>query len=63
MDEAHKKANATRQRNQEIQARLWEEKREATRAARKALQRVMESEEATPAQVLEAARLLVEIGK
>lgn len=63
MDEAHKKAQATRQRNQEAQARLWEEKREAVRAARKALQRVMDSEEATPAQVLEAARLLVEIGR
>ena len=31
--------------------------------ARLALQRVMEREDATPAEILEAARLLVEIGK
>lgn len=63
MDEAHKKARATRERNQEARARFFEERREAVRTVRKALLRVMESEEATPAEILEAARLLVEIGK
>lgn len=63
MDEAHKKAQATRERNKEMQAQLWGEQREATRTARKALLRVMEMEDATPAQLLEAARLLTEIGK
>ena len=51
MDEAHKKAQTTRERNQEA------------RTARLALQRVLESQKATPAEILEAARLLVEIGR
>jgi len=63
MDKAHKKAQATRERNQKAQVRLWEEQRESIRTARKALLRVMESQEATPTEILEAARLLVEIGK
>lgn len=63
MDEAHKKAQATRERNQEAQRRRYTEQAESIRAARLALQRVMESREATPAEILEAARLLVEIGK
>ncbi len=63
MNESHKKAQATRKRNREMQARRWEEQREAIRTVRKALLRVMESEEATPSQILEAARLLAEIGK
>lgn len=63
MDKAHKKAQATRERNQEARARLWEEQRESIRTARKALLRVMENQEATPTEILEAARLLVKIGK
>ncbi len=63
MDESHKKAQATRQRNQEAQRRRHEEQAESIRVARLALQRVMEAQEATPAEILEAARLLVEIGK
>ena len=63
MDESHKKAQATRERNQAAQARRYEEQAASIRAARLALQRVMESEDATPAEILEAARLLVEIGK
>ena len=62
MDESHKKAQATRERNREAQARRYEEQAASIRAARLALQRVMESREATPAEILEAARLLVEIG-
>ncbi len=63
MDESHKKARATRERNQEAQARQHEEQAASIRAARLALQRVMESKDATSAEILEAARLLVEIGK
>lgn len=54
---------STRQRNAEKRAERAAEQAAAIRAARLALQRVMESETATPAQVLEAARLLAEIGK
>lgn len=63
MDEAHKKAQATRERNREAQARRYEEQAESIRAVRKALQRVMESEDATPEQVLRAAELLAQIGR
>lgn len=63
MDESHKKAPATKERNQEARARRYEEQAASIRAARLALQRVMESGDATPAEILEAARLLVEIGR
>lgn len=63
MDEAHMKARATRERNREAQARRYEEQREAARTARKALLRVMEKEDATTDQILEAARMLAEIWK
>lgn len=63
MDESHMKAKATRQRNQEAQARRYAEQAESIRVARLALQRVMEAQDAAPAEILEAARLLVEIGR
>lgn len=63
MNEAHEKAKSTRQRNAEARARLWEEQREATKTAKKALLRVMESEGSTPEQILRAAELLAQIGK
>ena len=63
MDDAHKKTQATRKRNLEARTDLYQEQAEAKRAARLALQRVTESEDATAAELLEAARLLVEIGK
>lgn len=63
MDEAHEKAKTTRKRNAEARARMWEEQREATKTAKKALLRVMESEDATPEQILRAAELLAQIGK
>ena len=63
MDEAHKKAQATRERTNEARARRYEEQAASIRLARQALQRVVESETATPAEILEAARLLVEIGR
>ena len=63
MDESHVKAQATRERNREAQRRRYAEQAESIRVTRLALQRVMEREDATPAEILEAARLLVEIGK
>jgi len=63
MDETHEKARATRARNKEAQARQYAEQRAAIQTVRQALLRVMEREDATPAEVLEAARLLAEIGK
>lgn len=61
--DSKEKARETRIKNQEAQARRYAEQAATIRAARLALQRVMESAEATPAEILEAARLLVEIGK
>ena len=63
MDEAHEKAKATRERTNEARARRYEEQAATIKMARQALQRVVESETSTPAEILEAARLLVELGK
>lgn len=57
------KAKETRQRHQEAQRQLWEEQRQSIKTVRKALLRVMDNADATPAEILEAARLLAEIGK
>ena len=63
MDEAQKKAQATRERNLESRTALYQEQAAAKRAERLALQRVIEREDATAAELLEAARLLADIGK
>ena len=63
MNESKMKAQATRERNREAQRRRYAEQAESIRAARLALQRVMEREDTTPAEILEAARLLIAIGK
>lgn len=63
MDKAHEQARATRERNQEARTALYKEQAAAKRAARLALQRVIEREDATAAELLDAARLLVEIGR
>ena len=63
MNESKMKAQATRERNREAQRRRYAEQAESIRAARLALQRVMEAQETTPAEILEAARLLVELGR
>ena len=63
MDDDHKKAQATRARNLEAKTALYQEQAAARRAARLAFQRVIEREDATAAELLEAARLLAEIGK
>lgn len=61
--DSKEKARETRIKNQEAQRRRYAEQVESIRVTRLALQRVMEAQEATPAEILEAARLLVEIGK
>ena len=61
MDESHKKAQATRERNLAAQAALSEERVSSKRAARLALQQGTENPDATPAELLEAARLLTEL--
>ena len=61
MDKSHEKAQETRRRNEAARAAKWREETEAKRAARQALQRVLEDASATPDQILEAAKLLVEL--
>ena len=61
--DSKEKARETRIKNQDAQRRRYAEQAESIRAALLALQRVMEREDATPAEVLEAGRLLVEIGE
>ena len=61
--DSKEKARGTRIKNQEAQRRRYAEQAESIRAEQLALQRVMEREDATPAEILEAARLLIAIGK
>ncbi len=63
MDESHKKARTTRERNQKVRSKLYQEQAQSVRTARAALTKVLKDERTTPAEILEAARLLVEIGK
>lgn len=52
----------TRQRNAEARTAFWEAEAEVRRAAKVALQKVFEHPDSTPEQILEAARLLAELG-
>lgn len=61
MDDSHRKAQETRQRNEAARAAKWREEAEMKRVARQALQRVFEDASATPEQILEAAKLLAEL--
>ena len=63
MDEAHKKAQATRERTNAARAQRYEEQAETIRTARQALQRVLENKDATPEQLIRAAEILAELGK
>lgn len=60
MDNPHEKAQATREANLAARTVWYEEQAAAKRAARLTLQRVTESQDATPAELLEAAKLLSE---
>lgn len=57
------KARNTREQNLQAQMALWNEQREAVRAARVALTKLMEREDATPAEILQASQLLIDLGK
>lgn len=57
------KARETRIKNQEARRLRFAEQAESIRVARLALLRVMEREDSTSAEILEAARLLAEMGK
>ena len=61
--DSKEKARGTRIKNQEAQRRRYAEQAESIRAEQLALQRVMEREDTTPAEILEASRLLVELGR
>ena len=57
------KARETRAKNAEARAAKWAADAALKQAAKTALQRVFEGAGATPEQILEAARLLAELGK
>ena len=61
MDKSHVKAQATREANLAARTAWYQEQTTARRVARLALQRVTENPDATPAELLEAARLLAEL--
>ena len=63
MVDSVQKAREPRERNQEARAAKWAAEAALKQAAKTALQRVFESADATPEQILEAAKLLVEIGR
>lgn len=62
-DEAKEKSMKTRLQNQEARLALCQERAAATRAARLALTKILECQDATPEQILRAAELLAELGK
>ena len=57
------KARETRAKNEAARAAKWAADAALKQAAKTALQRVFESVDATPEQILEAAKLLAEIGR
>lgn len=56
------KARETRSKNQEARSKLLNERAAAISAARRALERVFEDENATPDQILKAAEMLTKLG-
>ena len=64
MTQAQKEQAAkTRAENSAARTAKWAAQAESIRAARLALTKVFESSDSTPAEILEAAWLLVELGK
>lgn len=61
MDAAHEKGQITRERNLAAHTARLEEQTAAKRSARLALQRVTESPDSTPGELLKAAELLAEL--
>lgn len=60
-NEVQERARQNRQRNQITKAMLYQEKAEATRAARLALERVCKNPETTSEEILKAAELLARL--
>lgn len=60
---SQEKARTTRENNAEARISLIREQKAAISAARSALTKVLEREDTTPAEVIQAAQLLVELGK
>ncbi len=63
MTESQKQAQETRKKNLEARTAKYKEQADAIRAARAALQKVLEREDTTTEQALEAAKLLADLGK
>lgn len=60
---ARQKGIETRQRNAEARAEMWREQAELLAVAKEGLRRVLEREDSTTEQVLEAAKILAQLGK
>lgn len=60
---SQEKAKITREQNLQARMELWQAQKAATNAARSALTRLMEREDAEPAEILRASELLIELGK
>lgn len=60
---SQEKAKITREKNLQARMDLWQAQKEATHAARSALTKLMEREDATPAEIIQASQLLVELGR
>lgn len=63
VDDVRTKAVETRRRNEKLRQQRWAEELEVKQAARLGLKRVFDSEDATPEQTLEAAKLLAQLGR
>lgn len=61
MTDTQKKSQEARLRNQERRAKYDEERTKAIQLVRFALQRILESEDATPKEILRSAELLAEL--
>lgn len=61
MDESHRKANETRKKNEAARRAKWAAEREALDTARKGLLRVLDDQNAAPAELLHAAELLIKL--
>lgn len=60
---SQEKAKITREQNQQARIALLQAQIDATNAARSALTKVLEREDAEPAEILRASELLIELGK
>lgn len=61
MDEARKKAQVTRKRNEQIRQERYEQEKAEAKAQAAALRQIRDSQEATPGERLEAVKMLEEL--